>query len=195
MPLPPPVAREDSHRRDIVMHGYRRADGLFDIEGRLTDRRSKGLMLKTGVLVAPDTPVHDMSIRLTIDIDYIVREVHASSDSTPYDVCRSAPPELQKLIGSTMSIGWTRAVRSKLGGDACCTHLVALLLDMGTVAFQTLVHFRHDEPDPESGSKLLNTCVAYSEKSPIVQMIWPKHYKSPSAIDTTEHHAPPSTSE
>ena len=32
MPLSPPVEREALHRRAIELNGYRRTDGLFDIE-------------------------------------------------------------------------------------------------------------------------------------------------------------------
>jgi len=35
MALSPPLPRDESHRRDLTLRGYRRADGLFDIEGRL----------------------------------------------------------------------------------------------------------------------------------------------------------------
>ena len=39
MPLSPPAARDPLHTRRIEINGYRRADGLFDIEGRLTDTK------------------------------------------------------------------------------------------------------------------------------------------------------------
>ena len=42
MPLTPPAARETLHTRRIEINGYRRADGLFDIEAHLTDRKSFG---------------------------------------------------------------------------------------------------------------------------------------------------------
>ena len=42
MPLSPPQERELLHSRDIVLRGYRRADGLYDIEAQLTDTKSYG---------------------------------------------------------------------------------------------------------------------------------------------------------
>ena len=39
MPLSPPPERELLHSRDIVLRGYRRADGLYDIEAHLTDTK------------------------------------------------------------------------------------------------------------------------------------------------------------
>ena len=37
MPLSPPAPREPIHTRAIDLRGYRREDGLWDIEGHLTD--------------------------------------------------------------------------------------------------------------------------------------------------------------
>ncbi|MBO6784243.1 MAG: DUF2889 domain-containing protein, partial [Alphaproteobacteria bacterium] len=37
MPLSPPAEREHIHTRTVECAGYRRTDGLWDIEGHLTD--------------------------------------------------------------------------------------------------------------------------------------------------------------
>src|ERR1700724_127118 len=42
MPLSEPHERELLHLRDIALRGYRRADGLFDIEAHLTDTKTYG---------------------------------------------------------------------------------------------------------------------------------------------------------
>ena len=34
------VTKEELHFRRIDMRGYRRSDGLFEVEGRVTDRKS-----------------------------------------------------------------------------------------------------------------------------------------------------------
>ena len=39
MPLSQPQDRELLHSRDIVLRGYRRSDGLYDIEAQLTDAK------------------------------------------------------------------------------------------------------------------------------------------------------------
>ena len=40
MPLSTSAARESLHTRSITIGGYRRADGLYDIEAHLTDVKS-----------------------------------------------------------------------------------------------------------------------------------------------------------
>ena len=42
MPLPPPdCTREAAHQRSITINAYARSDGLWDIEGHLTDAWTK----------------------------------------------------------------------------------------------------------------------------------------------------------
>jgi len=42
MPLSQPAERERLHTRSIEINGYRRVDGLYDIEAHLTDCKSYG---------------------------------------------------------------------------------------------------------------------------------------------------------
>jgi len=42
MPLSPPDDRKRLHTRKIEFRGYERADGRFDIEGRITDAKTYG---------------------------------------------------------------------------------------------------------------------------------------------------------
>ncbi len=65
MPLSPPAPREPIHPRHVVCSGFRRADGLWDIEGHLTDvksydfdSRSRGTVA-AGARRAPDVAPPD----------------------------------------------------------------------------------------------------------------------------------------
>jgi hypothetical protein len=67
MPLPvPDVERELTHTRRVRYEGYKRADGLWDIEAHLSDVKNHDYRLKTGVRRAGQ-PIHEMWLRLTID--------------------------------------------------------------------------------------------------------------------------------
>ena len=59
MPLTPPVPRERLHTRSVVGDGYRRSDGMFDLEARLVDTKSHPYRLMSGVR-EPGEPIHDM---------------------------------------------------------------------------------------------------------------------------------------
>ena len=58
--------RERLHRRTVTYDGFRRVDGLFDIEAHIVDAKDHDYELLTGVREAGE-PVHDMFVRVTID--------------------------------------------------------------------------------------------------------------------------------
>ena len=81
MPLPPPdTAREPLHTRQVTCTGYRRADGLWDIEGHITDRKSYDFQ-RDGRTVPSGDPIHEMWIRLTLDNRLTVKAVAAVTDA------------------------------------------------------------------------------------------------------------------
>ena len=83
MPLSAPATRTRLHARAVTYEGFQRDDGLFDIEGHLTDVKDRDTTLLSGVRRAGD-PIHDMRVRVTIDRDYTIRDVEARMDAVPY---------------------------------------------------------------------------------------------------------------
>ena len=59
MPLPTPSPRTRLHARRVSYEGFRRDDGLFDLEGHLTDVKDHDYALLTGLRPA-GAAVHDM---------------------------------------------------------------------------------------------------------------------------------------
>src|SRR5256885_5254249 len=55
-----------SHTRRVRFEGYKRADGLWDVEAHLSDIKNHDYHLKTGVRRAGQ-PIHEMWLRLTIE--------------------------------------------------------------------------------------------------------------------------------
>lgn len=180
MPLSTPADREPLHRRQIDMHGYRRADGLFDIEGHLLDTKFYGFDNEEKGWLEPGTPLHGMWIRLTVDDDLVIRECEAASDHTPYAVCPQAAPNFARLAGVRIGPGFNRAVNERVGGVIGCTHLREMLAQMATVAYQTLYPVRREKElarEAATGVRkkpaIIGTCLAYEPSSPVVKMRWP----------------------
>lgn len=174
------VPRTEVHLRDIALRGFRRADGLFDLEGRLTDRKSEAFQVSVGPLVAPMALIHDIRVRLTIDLEMRVVVATAFSEVTPYPVCTSAAESLAALLGTDMSRGWSKTVRECTGGSRGCTHMREVLLALGPLAFQTLVPYRRAHTDTsgrEGRPVLLDTCIAFDPSSPVVAARWPQHHR------------------
>jgi hypothetical protein len=198
MPLSQPADRERLHTRSIEINGYRRADGLYDIEAHLTDRKSFGQTNYDRGFIEAEEPLHDMWLRLTVDEEMLIVAVDAVSDKTPYVMCPTAAPNFARLVGLRIKAGFLREAGQLVGGTIGCTHLRELLQQMATTTFQTINPNRarremavegapatlrgSDALDTRitekwgGGNKLLNTCLAYDEKGPLVKRRWPQLY-------------------
>jgi hypothetical protein len=185
MPLPPPtVERTSSHTRRIVCEGFERADGLFDIDGWLTD--VKGYTFVTpirGALPAGEFQ-HGLGMRVTVDRDLNITDVIAVMDATPSNHCLGAAPNFAKLIGLRLVAGFNRTARTVLDGTLGCTHLIDLLGPMATTAHQTIwaKKFRPaTEPsgNEKSPSPIVNSCRGWADDGPLVATTFPQFYTGP----------------
>jgi len=139
MSLTTAEARRKLHTRNIVCEGFEREDGLFEIEARIVDTKTFAFEHFMRGHVDAGTPVHDMQLRLTLDIDMTVRDIAVITFAAPYAACSTVYETFQKLIGANLRHGWRRTVTEAVGGTGSCTHLRELLLPAATVAFQTMV--------------------------------------------------------
>ena len=182
MPLSPPAAREKQHIRDYRIEGYRREDGLWDIEAHMTDVKTYGFANAHRGRVEAGEPLHDMWIRITLDEELMVHAVEATTDAGPYGLCNDITPNFARLAGVRLGPGWNRAIKERVGGVEGCTHLRELLAAMATVAFQTLypVLARKAAENPKPGKPpLLDTCHAYRSNGPVAKANWPAFYTGP----------------
>src|SRR3979490_3643123 len=120
MPLSPPVARQPLHTRRVVCQGYFREDGLWDIEGRITDEKSYEQANEWPGPLKPGDFVHDMSIRLTLNDRFTIVDVDAVTDKSPYRICGDVTPDFKKLIGLRVGGGFPPQVRAALGSVDVC---------------------------------------------------------------------------
>lgn len=155
--------------------GYRRDDGLFDIECTLLDTKGMDVpLLGVDRVVTAGEPMHDMSIRMRVNDDLEVVHIEASSDATPYAICPEAVASLQTVKGMRIGAGWTYAIKRQLVGAASCTHLAEMLIAMGTAAYQTVVPYNrlHGKETPGfSLEKKVNSCYAYAAERPLIRQI------------------------
>ena len=189
MPLSAAAEREPIHTRNIECRGYRRGDGLWDIEGHLTDVKAYPFTNDYRGTIVPGESLHDMWLRLTVDDKLSITAVEAVTDNGPYHICGNITPNFQRLVGLSIRPGFTRKVKELLGGVHGCTHLVELLGPMATTAFQTIFPILHREridrgqTEPSKRPALLNTCHAYASDSEIVKRHWPEAYTGDKVSD------------
>lgn len=201
MPLSPPVGRQHLHTRRVVCQGFFRDDGLWDIEGRITDEKSYEHANEWRGPLKPGDFVHDMSIRLTIDHTFTIVDAEAVTDKSPYSMCGDIAPAFKKLVGLRIGGGFHRAVRERLGGIHGCTHIVELLGPVATTAFQTVsskkasdLNRAHREktgtlppkdpnaaPKPRRKPYMLDTCHTWASDSEVTKRWVPHFYTGPDA--------------
>ena len=182
MGLPEPVSREKKHQRKIDCEGYLRSDGLWDIDVHMVDTRTYDCTYdefhRDGVIRAGE-PVHDMWLRFTIDLDFLIHDVHAASDQTPFSICPQAAGAMRELIGLRIGYGWMKQVRERIGTDKSCTHLMDLLGQLAATAYQTLhaaLEERNARRKDREKPPILDTCLALSSSGDVVRNLWPEFY-------------------
>ena len=172
MPLPECTQRREIHHRLIDMHAYAREDGLYDIEGQLRDSKPYDFIRPSAPTqpVPADAALHDLWIRMTVDSDYVVREIVAAAVSTPWELCKQAEATLKVLEGERIGRGWSSMVKDRLRGAASCTHLMEMLIPMATTAIQAIRPINRLVVDI---AEQTDTCYAFGRDREVVQRLWP----------------------
>jgi hypothetical protein len=170
----PKAKREPLHLRQIEIRGYKRDDGLYDIEGHLTDSKAVDFKLAQGIRRAGE-PVHSMWLRLTIDRTLTIVDAEASTDAMPYvGTCDRITPDYKKLVGVALTTGYLRHLKELFGGVRGCTHMTELAGTMATAAFQTFAG--QGISDPERKPYQLDRCHALESTTPLVAKLYPRWY-------------------
>ena len=124
------------HTRQITCRGYKRRDGLWQIEASVADEKGQAVPFKSRQAVLAGERIHHLSLCVLIDDDYQIRDVLAKTMAAPWPACAEAAADYRKLIGLRIGPGFTRAVRKVLGGTLGCTHLTDLLGQVGNTYMQ-----------------------------------------------------------
>ena len=181
MTLSAPEEREPIHHRRIDCRGYRRADGLWDIEGHLTDVKSYPFPNKFRGEIQPGEPLHDMWLRLTLDDDLTVIKAEAVHG------CRA----IRRLSGNHACICQARRAedRSRLAapGQRRCSAACraapiwwSCLGPLATTAYQTIQSWnaqRNPKTETDRPPPHLNTCHALARDGEVVKEHYPRWYE------------------
>ena len=182
MPLSPPDDRKRLHTRKIEFRGYERADGRFDIEGRITDAKTYGFDNQDRSSIRAGEPIHDMSVRLTVNETFEVDDIEVSIDGGPFNICCDIEPAFKVLIGLKIGPGWYKQVKERIGGRKGCTHVVEMLGPIATATLQTMYPAlaRRNPSDPKGAQRppsQINGCHALRTDGPLIKERYPEFYK------------------
>lgn len=182
----PDVPREALHRRRIECTGYRRADGLWEVEAELIDTRTYRLATGDRPEIAPGEPLHHFQLRVTLGDDLVIRRAHARTIFGPAYTCPQISAAYERLAGLRIAGGFHSEARALFKGVGGCTHLTELLGPLATTVLQTLgprVEARElarraavppGEPMPRP--VMLDSCHTYRSDGPAVKRKFPEAY-------------------
>jgi hypothetical protein len=176
--------KELVHTRQIVCRGYRRKDGLWQIEASVADEKGQPVPFNSRPDVLAGELIHHLSLCVVIDDDYQIRDVAAKTMAAPWPVCADIVADYRKLIGLRIGPGFTRAVREILGGTLGCTHLTDLLGQVGNTYMQAsypdrLARQRRHGEDPREWPdtrtlSFVDGCYAWRKDGPVLAGEYPQ---------------------
>lgn len=186
MALPPAApGRQLQHRRSIDVRVYRRDDGLWDVDAQLRDVKTRDTLLGEQTRHAGE-PIHEMLLRLVVDVRMTILEAGAETRWMPYpgacDRHGDGPDgdAYQRLVGLNLLQGFRQAVRERLGGLLGCTHLTELTQVLPTAVVQAfagdVIDTRGAAPGDDKPFQI-DRCHALRSDGPVVRRHYPRWYR------------------
>jgi len=165
------------HSRNIEISTYNYDGQRIIVEGFLKDDRFHESYSVTGEKF-PKGVIHHMAIRLLVNCSsLLIEDVDVEMISVPREACRETADCLAQIKGLTISKGFTLKIKKIAGGTNGCTHLVELLQAMAPAIIQGYAAHRSQQPAPFNSEQakallhfLTNTCYAWREDGPLVEM-------------------------
>lgn len=158
-------SRKAMHHRSIEHLTWMHEDGALEIESRLIDTKAYDTHVGFGRELPAGEALHDMSIRILLGADGLVRDIRLHMDSAPFDICSEVVRRFEALQGASMGTGWNALLSRHFGGIKGCRHLIDLLRGMGTVAFQSLPG---EGWTRELVTGFRDSCYAFREGGPVM---------------------------
>jgi hypothetical protein len=178
--------RQLKHRRTIDVQVYARSDGLWEVDARLVDTKTRDIPMAAGHRRAGE-PIHEMLLRLVIDREFNVLEAGSQTLWMPYPGhCEEHGDAYARLVGLNLLNGFRLAVLERLRGVQGCTHLTELSHVVPTAVIQAFAGEVIDTRHGENGKPpfQIDRCHALRADGPVVRQYYPRWYR-PAATDNT----------
>lgn len=176
--------KELVHTRQITCRGYRRRDGLWQIEASVSDDKGQAVPFRSRPDVAAGERIHHLTLSVLIDDDYTICDVRATTLAAPWPICTDTAAAYRRLIGLRIGPGFKRAVHEVLGGPLGCTHLTDLLGQVANTYMQAsfpdrLARQRRTSDDPRQWPdtrtlSFIDGCVAWRKDGAALAAEYPQ---------------------
>lgn len=178
-------SNQNIHNRNIDISTYAWDGEHVLLVGELKEQRYVGFIDFVGERKTAGI-YHHMKIELLIDSKTMtIKDVAVSLPKIPREDCLVMSNSLDQIKGLDITRGFTTKIRKMVGGNKGCVHLNTLLLAMGPAAVQgawihnSLKRDENDRHDPETSSKLVDSCWTWRKNGPLVASLGEKVDKYP----------------
>lgn len=167
------------HERKLEIRTYPLEDNRVIVEGWLRDERLLPGYHWDG-RPRPPNLVHFMGVRLLLgDWPLTIHGAEAEMPTVPHELCPTVADSIKKLVGLSITSGYSNQVRRRLGGVKGCSHLTHLVLAMGPAVLHGFWAQQTRQPLPVPGSfeevpglpYLINSCRLWKEDGPLLKQI------------------------
>ena len=128
--------RELVHTRQVTCRAFRLKNGYIEIEATLSDEKGQEVAFRSRPPVLPGQFMHHMSVSMTIDSDYVIKDVKAQTLQAPWATCGGTDAAYRGLVGLRIGAGFSQQVREILGGIRGCTHVTELVSQIANTYMQ-----------------------------------------------------------
>ena len=183
MPLPHAAAeRQLKHRRQIDVQVYARGNGLWEVDARLSDVKTRDTQMIDGPRPA-GTPIHEMLLRLVVDERMTIVEAGSETRWMPYTgTCTEHGDAYARLVGLNLMQNFRQALRERVGGVLGCTHLTELAQVLPTAVVQAFVGEVFDARGSTDGARQpfqIDRCHALRADGEVVRQHFPRWWRPP----------------
>jgi hypothetical protein len=142
------------------------------VEGSLRDERPRPLKTPSGETHQKDT-IHHILVKMNVSLPQLeILSVCAEMIQIPNEACDGAKNSVNKLVGLPIKHGFTDAVRNLLANSEGCSHIMNLVLSMGSAAVQGAWsalsrQTGQDKMPPIDENIMINSCWLWREDGPL----------------------------
>jgi hypothetical protein len=184
--LPPDPELEVLHDREYRVRAFRKDPNLL-IRGAVRDQKPPHLYIESD-----DQPLTIHHMQVDLEVAFPSLEIVAANvvfETHPTETCPVITTHYEKLVGLSISRGFTHKVRELFGGPRGCTHTTALLQAMAPVAVQCFWSMSASDAKRKGGNMNfgpramsteqrdaswrmnLNTCHVWAEDGAMVEQV------------------------
>lgn len=189
--------RQLMHRRTVDVQVFAREDGLFDVEARLQDSKTRDIALAGGIRRAGE-PVHDMLLQLVVNRELEILAADSSTLWMPYPgACDQHGDAYARLVGLNLMKGFRLGVKERLAGIKGCTHLTELCQFLPTAVIQAFAGVVLDTREGDAAGQppfQIDRCHALRSDGAMVQTHYPRWYRGGQAAQADQAHKVPASS-